>query len=86
MKSISDKEYSFTRQMLCTIFGHKFVIAKNITEHFKEFECSCCHIEATNDLNGQKIFLTDEHREINDTLINFYQKRHSHFNSILKLE
>ena len=86
MKSITYKEYSLTGKILCSLFGHKFITTKYVTDHFKEFECSCCHLQVTNDITGHKISLTEEHREINDALINLYQKRHSHFNSILKLE
>ena len=78
MKSITYKEYSFTGRLLCSVFGHKFITTKYVTDHFKEFECKCCHLQVTNDIAGQKISLTQEHREINEALINLYQRRHSH--------
>jgi hypothetical protein len=77
MKSITYKHNSLKGIFLCSIFGHKFETTKIVTEHFKEFECRTCHLQVTNDVGGRKISLTEEHREINQTLINLYQKRHS---------
>ena len=78
MKSITYKQNSLAGKVLCSLFGHKFRTTKYITDHFKEFECSVCHLQVTNDTVGHKISLTQEHREINEALINLYQKRHSH--------
>jgi hypothetical protein len=78
MKSITYKENSIKGRFLCALFGHKFTTTKYVTDHFKEFECSVCYLQVTNDISGQKISLTQEHREINDALVNLYQKRHSH--------
>jgi hypothetical protein len=78
MKSVTYKENSLTGKLLCLLFGHKFKTTKNITNHFKEFECATCHLQVTNDAVGHKISLTKEHREINEALVNLYQKRHSH--------
>lgn len=79
MKSVTYKENSLTGRLLCSVFGHKFVTTKYVTEHFKEFECKVCHLQVTNDIVGRKISLTQEHREINEALINLYQrKQHSH--------
>lgn len=78
MKSITYKENSLKGKFLCALFGHKFETTKLVTNHFKEFECKVCHLQVTNDIVGRKISLTQEHREINDALVNLYQKRHSH--------
>ena len=78
MKSVTYKEYSLTGRLLCSMFGHKFVTTKYVTDHFKEFECKVCHLQVTNDIVGRKISLTQEHREINEALINLYQRKHSH--------
>ncbi|RTY92414.1 hypothetical protein [Flavobacterium sp. GT3R68] len=76
MSIIEIKDKLLAKNILCSLFGHKFIITRNITGHFKEYECVHCHLELTNDEKGHKIFLTPEHREINETLISFYQKRH----------
>ena len=78
MKSVTYKEHSLAGRLLCTLFGHKFVTTKYVTNHFKEFECKVCHMQVTNDDIGRTVSLTQEHREINETLINLYQRRHSH--------
>ena len=78
MKSITYKDYSLTGRLLCSMFGHKFITTKYVTDHFKEFECKVCHLQVTNDIVGRKISLTQEHREINEALINLYQRKHSH--------
>jgi hypothetical protein len=75
MNIIKTKELYFSRKILCSFFGHKIVTTRNVTNHFKEFKCSCCGLELTNDLKGHKTFLTPELKDINETLISLYQKR-----------
>lgn len=53
---------------LCSLFGHHFVETKKVNSHFKEFECMNCKMQATNDSRGQKITLTSQLKEINETL------------------
>ncbi len=60
----------------CVFFGHRFFTTRNVTNHFKEYKCSHCHLELTNDEKGHKIFLTPELKDINETLVNFYQRKH----------
>ena len=60
----------------CTLFGHQYVTTRNVTNHFKEYKCSKCHLELTNDAKGHKILLTKKYKDINETLVLFYQKRH----------
>lgn len=78
MKSIIYKDNSFKGRLLCSLFGHKFRTTKLVTEHFREFECTVCHLQVTNDTSGEKISLTQEHKEINEELINRHQRRHTH--------
>jgi hypothetical protein len=52
----------------CSLLGHRFVEIKKVNNHFKEFECKTCKIQATNDSKGQKITLTSKLKEINETL------------------
>lgn len=61
-KGIVKKEY------LCSLFGHRYVETKKVNSHFKEFECSNCKIQVTNDSRGQKIMLTSRLKEVNETL------------------
>ncbi|WP_269227603.1 hypothetical protein [Flavobacterium eburneipallidum] len=52
------------------------ITSRNITNHFKEYKCSVCGLELTDDTKGHKTFLTPELKDINETLINLYQKKH----------
>ena len=75
MNIIEIKEKFITKKILCSLFGHKFITSRNVTNHFKEFKCTVCQLELTNDEKGQKTFLTPELKEINETLMGFHKKR-----------
>ncbi|MEO8254357.1 MAG: hypothetical protein ABI554_08190 [Flavobacterium sp.] len=64
------------KKVSCSIFGHKIVTVKNVTSHFKEYKCTVCEMELTNDLQNRKTFLTPELKEINETLFNHYTRKH----------
>jgi hypothetical protein len=76
MSIIKIKEINLSRKFLCSFFGHKIVTTRNVTNHFKEYKCSCCGLELTTDLKGHKTFLTPELKDINETLMSLYEKRH----------
>ena len=76
MNAIKINETNLSRKILCSFFGHKMVTTRNVTNHFKEYQCSVCGLELTNDLKGHKTFLTPELKDINETLFSIYQKRH----------
>jgi hypothetical protein len=63
------------KKAVCSIFGHQIVTVRNVTNHFKEYECTCCKIELTNDLADRKTFLTPELKEINETLLDHFNRR-----------
>lgn len=75
MNKIDIKEKLLSKQILCSLFGHKYIVTRIITNHFKEFKCTVCHLEITNDDKGRKTFLTPELKEINETLIGFHNKK-----------
>jgi len=77
MKSITYKENSFVGRLLCSMFGHKFKTTKIVTGHFREFECTVCHLQVTNDITGEKVSLTQELKEINNALMDLYNRRQS---------
>ncbi|MBM6500489.1 hypothetical protein [Flavobacterium macrobrachii] len=65
------KRYSknlFGKKIVCIVFGHQFIETKKVNIHFSEFECSYCKMQATNDKIGKKTALTNELKEINETL------------------
>lgn len=76
MQTPGPKSVSLTGKVWCCFFGHHYVTSRNITKHFKEYQCSVCRHELTNDENGHIVSLTPKHRHINDTLDYFYRKRH----------
>ena len=71
----------FGRDKFCSLFGHQYVITKKVNEHFKEYECSVCHLKVTNDPKGHKIIMTSRLKDINETLFYLNLKRQflSHF-------
>ena len=56
------------KKIVCTIFGHQYIETKKVNIHFSEFECSYCKLQVTNDKIGKKTALTNELKEINETL------------------
>jgi hypothetical protein len=75
MNAIQIIEKFLSKKILCTLFGHKIITTRNVTNHFKEFKCTVCQLELTNDEKGRKTYLTPELKEINETLLGFYNKR-----------
>jgi len=64
------------KRTACSIFGHKIVTVRNVTSHFKEYKCTVCNVELTNDLQDRKTFLTPQLKEINETLSNHHNRKH----------
>lgn len=69
MNKIDDKKNFFSGGIICSLFGHKTVTTRNVSNHFKEYKCSICGLELTNDLYGNKVFLTPELKDINESLM-----------------
>lgn len=63
------------KKIVCSIFGHKIVTSRNITNHLKEYKCTICQMELTNDEEGDITYLTPELKEVNEALVSFYQKK-----------
>lgn len=68
--------FNFIGKIICSTFGHKMIITKNVTNHFREFKCSTCGLELTNDIHGHKIALTPKLKDINESLNILYTRRH----------
>ena len=75
MKMSTLQQRILSRDYLCTLFGHKFKITKKVNAHFNEYECSVCKIKATNDPKGNKIIMTKQLKDINETLFYLNLKR-----------
>jgi hypothetical protein len=77
MNTLKLKENLLTRKILCSFFGHKLIVKRNITPNFSEFECQVCRLELTHDAKGKKTSLTPRLKEVNETLLNFHNRRHN---------
>lgn len=63
------------KKIVCSIFGHHYVETKKVNIHFSEYECSYCKVQATNDRIGHKTTLTNELKEINETMFYLHLKK-----------
>lgn len=63
------------KNVYCSLFGHNYVVSKNVTYHVKEYKCKHCKSEMTIDGNGKFIPLTPKFKEINSVLNRIYNKR-----------
>lgn len=61
--------------VVCKFTGHNYKIVKEVTQHFHEYECTCCGKQMTDDTKGRLIRLTPERKEINETLHHLFQKK-----------
>ncbi len=64
-----------SKKVFCSVFGHKMITSRNITNHLKEYRCTVCQMELTNDEEGDLTYLTPELKEVNEALVHFYQKK-----------
>ncbi len=48
----------FIPKLYCSVVGHQYQMTKKVTNHIKEYTCSCCGKEVTTDANGQLVPLT----------------------------
>jgi len=62
-------------KLRCTVFGHNYKLTKNVTDHVKEYTCSCCRHQLTTDSNGRLTELTPKFEEINGSLERLYKNR-----------
>jgi hypothetical protein len=76
MDTIKIREVNLPSKILCSFFGHKIITTRNVTNHLREYKCSVCGLELTDDLKGHKTFLTPELKDINETLSSLYKKKH----------
>ena len=75
MKNTTLSNQVTTKNYKCSLFGHKFILIKKVNSFFNEYECKTCKIQVTNDPEGQKIKLTSNLKEINETLFYLHLKR-----------
>ena len=61
--------------LFCNVFGHHYVVSKQVTGHIKEYRCVHCGKQVTTDERGKLSPLTPKMKEINSTLQDMYQRR-----------
>ncbi|MFD2543160.1 hypothetical protein ACFSSB_12580 [Lacinutrix gracilariae] len=63
------------KKIQCSVFGHNFVVSKEITAHVKEYKCKHCKKQMTTSANGNLIPLTPKYKRINSVLKKVYFKK-----------
>ncbi|MDN3722893.1 hypothetical protein QRD02_00740 [Aequorivita sp. SDUM287046] len=61
--------------LICTAFGHDYIVTRKITDHISEYKCACCGKEVSNSYSGKFELLTRKQREINECLSLFFIKK-----------
>jgi DNA-directed RNA polymerase subunit RPC12/RpoP len=62
-------------KVLCSLFGHKFTVSKNVTDHIHEYRCTNCGMEMTDTANGLLARLTPKFKETNEYLAKIHKRR-----------
>ncbi len=73
-KSTSPSMFSFSK-IYCSLFGHDYVLSKNVTHHIKEYTCSHCSEQATTNSRGRLEIMTPKLKEINNVLASVHAKK-----------
>ncbi len=63
------------QRLICTAFGHDYIITRKITDHISEYKCACCGREVSNSYSGKFEILTYKQKETNECLSSFFQKK-----------
>ncbi|QQX77421.1 MULTISPECIES: hypothetical protein [Aequorivita] len=61
--------------LVCTAFGHDYIVTRKITDHISEYKCACCGKEVSNSYSGKFEALTFKQREVNECLSTFFRKK-----------
>tara|TARA_R110002020_G_scaffold125442_2_gene282701 strand:+ start:203 stop:448 length:246 start_codon:yes stop_codon:yes gene_type:complete len=61
--------------LVCTAFGHDYIVTRKITDHINEYKCACCGKEVSNSYSGKFELLTRKQREVNECLSSFFIKK-----------
>jgi len=74
MKPSNQKSNAFSR-LYCSMFGHNYAVSKSITYHVKEYTCSNCNHQLTNNGKGHFVELSPKYKEINRVLAKVHNKK-----------
>lgn len=73
-KTSTPRGFKFS-SLFCSLFGHHYVVSKEVTEHIKEYKCLHCQKQVTTDVSGRLSVLTPKMQEINNVVADMYRKR-----------
>lgn len=62
-------------KLYCDFFGHNYKVSKKVTNHVKEYTCTCCKKQLTTDSNGRLTELTPKFQDINEALERVYNNK-----------
>lgn len=82
-KKNSPRKLSLSK-IYCSIFGHNYVVSKNVTDHIKEYSCSHCGQQATINSKGDLELMTPKRKEINKHLAFVHKKKLAKTNGQLR--
>ncbi len=74
-KTLFNKSTMTSTKIYCGFLGHNYKVSKKITNHVKEYTCTCCKKQLTTNSNGKLTELTPKFQEINETLERIYNNR-----------
>lgn len=75
MKTQSPKQSVSISGIVCTAFGHDYIITRKVTNHINEYKCSNCGREVTDNLSGHLETLTLKNKKVNTIVSAFFQKK-----------
>lgn len=61
--------------IVCSTFGHNYVVTRKVTNHINEYRCKQCGKEMTDNFSGSLELLTHKIKEVNSSLASFYKKK-----------
>ena len=74
--NISSPKTSFSLfTVICTTFGHDYIVTRKVTDHINEYKCTHCGREVTNNYNGKVELLTHKIKQVNTNLATFIRKK-----------
>lgn len=63
------------KELYCKLFGHSFIVKKEVTPFVKEYQCRRCGKQFTTSLDGSIVPLTLKRKEINEELERLHKIR-----------
>lgn len=75
MKKHTPRSSFSVSKMYCALFGHNYVMSKQVTHHIKEYTCAHCGQKATINSRGRLEVMTPKLQEINDALATVHEKK-----------